>query len=148
MAYLVLKTLHIVFIIAWMSAVLYLPRILVNIAEAKDEPAVKARLELMGRRLYFFGHNLFGVAFVLGLTLWQGYRLWPDSLPSWGAAHWLWAKLGVVLVILAHFIWAGRQVKRSAHGESIPSARTLRIVNEIPLLLLVAVEYLVVAKPF
>lgn len=148
MAYLILKTLHIVFIIAWMSAVFYLPRILVNIAEAGDEPAVKARLELMGRRLYLFGHNVFGVAFALGLTLWQGWRLWPASLPNWGPAHWLWAKIGVVLVILAHFIWAGRTVKKSVRGEPIPSARTLRMVNEIPVLLLIAVEYLVLAKPF
>ena len=40
-AYLWTKTLHIVFVIAWMASLFYLPRILVNIAEAGDHPAVR-----------------------------------------------------------------------------------------------------------
>ena len=57
MGYLLTKTAHLVFVIAWMSTVFYLPRILVNIAEAGDAgsgegSAVRARLVLMGRRLY------------------------------------------------------------------------------------------------
>jgi putative membrane protein len=42
--------------------VLYLPRILVNLAEAGEHPAVRERLVLMGRRLSRFGHVLFGIA--------------------------------------------------------------------------------------
>ena len=51
MAYIWIKTFHIVFVIAWMAAVFYLPRILLNIVEAGDAPAVRERLLLMGRRL-------------------------------------------------------------------------------------------------
>ena len=50
-AYLAIKTAHLVFVIAFMASVFYLPRILVNIAEAGGEAAVHARLVLMGRRL-------------------------------------------------------------------------------------------------
>ena len=69
MAYFWIKTAHLVFVIAWMAAVFYLPRILVNIAEAGDVAVVRDRLVLMGRRLYRFGHMMFGFAFVLGLLL-------------------------------------------------------------------------------
>ncbi len=69
MAYLLTKTFHLVFVIAWMSTVFYLPRILVNLAEAGDAPAVRERLLLMGRRLYRFGHVMFGIAFVLAQAL-------------------------------------------------------------------------------
>ena len=55
-AYLWIKTAHVVFVMAWMGGVFYLPRILVNLAEAGNEPGVRARLLLMGRRLYRFGH--------------------------------------------------------------------------------------------
>ena len=72
MSYPWIKTLHILFVIAWMAAVFYLPRILVNLAEAGAQPDVRARLMLMGRRLYRFGHVMFGLAFVLGLVLWLG----------------------------------------------------------------------------
>ena len=37
----------------------------------------------MGRRLYRFGHVMFGIAVVLGLTLWLGYKFAP-ALPDLG----------------------------------------------------------------
>lgn len=139
MAYLLIKSLHIVFVIAWMATVFYLPRILINIAEAGNEPAVKARLELMGRRLYKFGHMMFGVALVFGLVLWFVYHI---------SGGWLHAKLALVAVMLAYFIWSGRALKRSVAGGRLPSSKALRIGNELPVLVLLAIVYLVVAKPF
>jgi putative membrane protein len=32
----------------------------------------------MGRRLYRFGHMMFGFAFLFGLVLWLGYRVVGD----------------------------------------------------------------------
>ncbi|RUL73975.1 CopD family protein [Dyella choica] len=143
------KTFHLLFVIAWMSAVFYLPRILVNIAEAGGDAAVQARLYLMGRRLYRFGHNLFGLAFALGLTLWQGWRVFPRQLPNVTASmHWIDAKLGLVALLLAYFVWMGRVLKRGEMGGALPSARTLRLLNELPVLVLLGVLYLVLAKPF
>ena len=139
MAYLLTKTLHLVFVIAWMSTVFYLPRILVNIAEAGDAADVRARLVLMGRRLYRFGHVVFGVAFVFGLALWLHFGI---------AGGWLHAKLLLVALILAHFIVAGRWLKGADAGKPLPSARTLRWFNEIPVLLLLVVVWLVLGKPF
>ena len=46
-AYLVVKTAHLVFVIAWMAAIFYLPRILLNLREAGDVPAVRERLLLI-----------------------------------------------------------------------------------------------------
>jgi putative membrane protein len=148
MTYLWIKSFHLLFVIAWMATVFYLPRILVNIAEAGDEPAVRARLVLMGRRLYRFGHSMFGLAFLLGLTLWQGWRAFPGVLPNFGDAHWLHAKLGLVALLLGYFIWSGRLLKRSGQGGALPSSKTLRIMNELPVLVLLGVIYLVIAKPF
>lgn len=148
--YILTKTLHLLFVIAWMAAAFYLPRILVNLAEAADEPpAVRARLVLMGRRLYRFGHNIFGIAFVLGLVLWLGPR-WIDALPPVVApgTGWMHAKLLLVGLLLAHFIVAGRWIKRSAAGGALPSPTALRWFNEIPVVLLLALIYLVLGKPF
>src|SRR4051794_11160068 len=91
-AYFLTKTLHVVFVIAWMSTVFYLPRILVNIVEAGADPAVRERLLLMGRRLYRFGHIMFGSALAFGLALWFGFHL---------DGGWLHAKLVLVLLMLA-----------------------------------------------
>jgi putative membrane protein len=122
-----------------MACVFYLPRILVNLAEAGDEPAVRARLLLMGRRLYRFGHTMFGIAFVLGLVLWLHFDI---------VGGWLHAKLAFVALLLAHFIVAGRWLKGVDKGRALPSATTLRWFNELPVVLLVVIVYLVLAKPF
>lgn len=138
MAYLWTKTAHLVFVMAWMASVLYLPRILVNIAEAGDEPAVRARLVLMGRRLYRFGHILFGFVVVLGLVLALHFGI---------VGPWLHAKLVLVLLMLGHFIVAGRWLKGVDAGRPLPSPTTLRWFNELPVVLLVMIVYLVIAKP-
>ena len=149
MAYLLIKSLHLLFAIAWMSTVFYLPRILVNLAESASEPAVQARLQLMGRRLYKFGHGMFGIAFLFGLTLWQGWRVFPQALPNVTASmHWIDAKLTLVVLLLAYFMWVGRMLKRSEKGSALPSSRALRWFNELPVLVLFGVIYLVIAKPF
>ena len=137
--YLWVKSFHLLFVVAWMSSVFYLPRILVNLAEAGEEPAVRARLALMGRRLYGFGHNMFGIAVILGGVLWLYFGM---------SGGWLHAKLVLVAALLAYFIVAGRWLKKAAAGGDLPSATTLRWFNELPLLFLIPLIYLVLAKPF
>ncbi len=149
MTYLLIKSLHLLFAIAWMATVFYLPRILVNLAETANEPAVQARLQLMGRRLYKFGHHMFGLAFLFGLTLWQGWRVFPATLQNMtGSMHWIDAKLTLVALLLIYFIWCGRLLKRTATGGTLPSSRALRWINELPVLLLLGVIFLVLVKPF
>ena len=139
MAYLLTKTFHLVFVIAWMAAVFYLPRILVNLAEVGDVPAVRERLLLMGRRLYRFGHVMFGIAYVLGLALWLHFHI---------SGGWLHAKLALVALLLVFYIITGRQLKAVAQGKALASPYALRWFNELPLPLLVMVVWLVLAKPF
>lgn len=137
-AYFWTKSLHLLFVIAWMATVFYLPRILVNIAEVGDAPAVRERLVLMGRRLYRFGHIMFGIALVFGLVLWMHFKV---------SGGWLHIKLTLIALMLAHFIVAGRWLKGVDKGRAPPSAKALRWFNELPVFLLLAVIYLVLAKP-
>ena len=138
-AYLLTKTAHLVFVIAWMAAIFYLPRILLNLREAGDVPVVRDRLLLMGRRLYRFGHVMFGFAVVLGAILWLHFDI---------AGGWLHAKLGLVALLLVHFILSGRWLNGVAAGKSPPSSVVLRWFNEGPVLVLAVIVWLVLAKPF
>lgn len=139
MAYLLSKAFHVLFVISWMACVFYLPRILVNLAEAGDVAPVRERLLLMGRRLYRFGHVMFGLMLLLGLSLWMHFGV---------SGGWLHAKLTLVAALLAYFIWTGRWFKRVAAGAALPSPKALRWFNEIPLLLAIPVLVLVYLKPF
>ncbi len=144
-----IKTFHIVFVIAWMATVFYLPRILVNLSETRGQPDVQARLLLMGRKLYRFGHHMFGLAFLFGLVSWLGYRVIPDfpTMVGQGTA-WLHVKLTLVVLILVHFIVTGRWLKGIEKGRTLPTSFALRLFNELPLFALIAVVWLVLAKPF
>jgi len=133
------KTAHLVFVMAWMGGVFYLPRILVNLTESSGQPEVQARLLMMGKKLYRFGHIMFGLALTLGLVLWLYFHI---------SGGWLHAKLTLVALMLAHFIVAGRWLKGIEKGRALPSSKALRWFNELPVLLLIAVVYLVLAKPF
>ena len=147
--YLWIKTFHLLFVMAWMASVFYLPRILVNLAEVEGQVLLQQRLVLMGRRLYRFGHVMFGLAFILGVVLWLGYRLIADfpTMVAMGSG-WLHAKLLLVVLIFAHYIVCGRWLKGIDKGRALPSSRALRLFNEVPLLLLIGVIALVLFKPF
>lgn len=150
-SYLILKTLHLIFLMAFVASTFYLPRILVNIAEAaNDGEAVRDRLVLMGLRMYRFGHMMFGFAFIWGLLMWQGYRISETWFPqAFATGAWLHVKLSAVLVMVGYFTYFGRKLKAFAKGQTtLPSARSLRFWNEVPLILLAIIVYMVVAKPF
>ena len=139
MSYPWIKTLHILFVIAWMAAVFYLPRILVNIAEVGDNTMLRERLVLMGRRLSGFGHMMFGIMVLFGATLWLHFKI---------GGPWMHVKLSLVAVLLFYYIATGRYLKRAAAGGKLPSSVFFRWYNEIPLLLAIPAIYLAVAKTF
>jgi len=139
MAYFWVKSLHLLFVIAWLAAVFYLPRILLNINECAGQPTVQERLVLMGKRLYRFGHVMFGFTFIFGMTLWLHFGM---------KGGWLHAKLLLVALLFAYFIATGVMLKKSAAGGKLMSTRALRWYNELPILLALGAIYLVIAKPF
>ena len=148
MSYPWIKTLHILFVTAWMASLFYLPRILVNIAEAGEQPAVRARLLLMGQRLYKFGHVMFGLLLVFGLLLWLGYRISPEAWPLVVSGGWLHAKLTLVAGLFAYYLFTARWMKRAAAGGALPGSTALRWFNELPIFLALGAIYLVIGKPF
>jgi putative membrane protein len=138
MAYVLLKSAHLLFVMAWVAAVFYLPRLLINFAEAGGNADVEARLLLMAKRLYRFGHVMFGLALFCGLGL----------IHSSGFGGWLHTKLLLVGLLFVYFILCYKRLLAAQQGKALPSPRALRWLNELPVLLLFAVIFLVIAKPF
>lgn len=138
-AYLLVKTFHLVFVIAWMATLFYLPRILVNLGEGGAHPEVRARLVLMGKRLYGFGHGMFGIALILGAVLWLYFGI---------AGGWLHAKILLVALLFVYFVLTGRRLKAIAAGGALPDPTRMRWWNEVPVVLLAGIVFLVLAKPF
>ena len=67
-----------------------------------------------------------------------------------GAFHqgWFHAKLALVLGLSLYHLWLAGYAKALARGERRLSGKQLRLLNEVPGLVAIAVVILVVVKPF
>jgi putative membrane protein len=137
---LVVKTLHIVFMVTWFAGLFYLPRLFVYHCVATDPIGIE-RFKVMERKLYRgIMTPAAALTLVFGFWLMFGYGI---------TGGWLYAKIALVLVLVAHHLWLGRLLAAFAADRNTHSDRFYRWINEIPALpILVAVVYLVVAKPF
>lgn len=135
---LTLKALHIVFVVSWFAGLFYLPRLFVNHAMVTDE-ATRERLALMERKLYRFMTPLAVLAIVFGLWLWLGHGF---------AGGWLHVKVGLVAGLVGYHLYCGKLINDLASGRNRRSHVWYRVFNEIPVLVLFAVTFLVVLKPF
>jgi putative membrane protein len=139
--YLWLLMFHLLSLIALMAALFYLPRLFVYHAMVPLDSEQARTFQVMERRLVRGIANPALVAtWVFGLLLaWQtGY---------W-AAHWLWAKVALVLILSAFHGECSRWRRQLADGTSTKSPRFFRVANEVPTVLLVFIVFLVVLKPF
>jgi protoporphyrinogen IX oxidase len=138
--YLWIKAFHIVFVASWFAGLFYLPRILVNLAQVKDDsPAERERLIVMGQRLYRFASLLMVPALALGVWMWLGYGV--------GGA-WLHAKLVVVLAVIGYHHVCRSLLRQFENCSNRRSERWFRVFNEVSVLLFIAAVVLVVVKPF
>lgn len=142
-AYPWLKSLHIIAVIAWMAGLLYLPRLYVYHAGVPIESSRAAMLEIMERRL------LRGIM-LPAAAMTYGFGLLLAATPGVVEWHrgWIWAKLGlVVLLTLFHGMLAYWR-RDFAERKFSHSARFYRILNEVPTVLMIAIVFLAVMKPF
>lgn len=137
---LVVKTLHIWLVISWFAGLFYLPRIFVNLAMVPaDSMAERDRLLLMAGKLYKFMTPLGILAILFGLWLWFGYGF---------SGGWLHAKVALVAVLAGYHWHCGRLLTQFRRGSNARSHIWFRFYNELPVIILLAVLFLVVLKPF
>ncbi len=134
-----IKSLHVIFVVAWFAGLFYLPRLFVYHAEAPDSVS-RERFEVMERRLY---RGIMMPAMLLtlasGLWLWFGYGF---------SGGWLHAKVFLVALLLAYHFWMRRLMADLASDADRHTPVFYRWVNEAPMVLLAAIVILVVVKPF
>jgi putative membrane protein len=139
-ALLALKSLHIIFMVAWYAGLFYLPRLFVYHSMATDTISIE-RFKVMERRLYRGIMTPSAVlTVVFGVWLWLGYGF---------TGHCLHAKLTLVAILNAFHAWLGKLVADFAADRNRHGDKFYRWINEIPALpILIGVVFLVVMKPF
>lgn len=135
-----IKTLHVAFVVSWFAGLFYLPRIFVNLAMVPAESAAeRARLLLMAGKLYRFMTPLGILAVVFGLWLWFGFGF---------GGGWLHAKTLLVVVLIVYHLYCGHLLRRFVAGSIERGHIWFRWFNELPVIVLFVVVWLVIFKPF
>ena len=141
-AYLWVKALHMISVMAWMAGMLYLPRLFVYHCDAEMGSELSETLKVMERRLLRLIINPAMISsWVFGLTMLaaSGDVLWSQP--------WMIIKLVcVVLMSIAH----GEMAKWRKDFEADRNTRLqkfYRIANEVPTILMVVIIIMAVVQP-
>ena len=141
MTYLWLKAGHIIFMVFWLAGLFMLPRQMIYL-----HPATlgSAESELWGKRMGLLRKIILTpsivVVWILGLLLAQ-------TLSAWGEG-WLHVKLLLVLLLSGFHGYLVVQSKKMTAGERPLTEKQLRMLGEVPGILLALIVVLVVVKPF
>lgn len=138
-AFVWVKALHIMAVIAWMAGLFYLPRLYVYHASASEGGETSQTFKVMEAKLLRMIMNPAMIAaWVFGLALWIG----------WGAGAWMHAKFALVLAMSGYHGFLAKLRKDFELDANTRPEKFFRLINEIPTLLMVVIVILVVVKPF
>lgn len=138
--YLWIKAFHLVAVISWMVSLLYLPRLFVYHCGVAPGSEASETFKVMERRLLkAISNPAMAATWILGLVLVYQTQAWTEG--------WMHAKLFLVLLLSGYHGWLSKQVKIFAADSNQKPARTFRIANEVPTLLMIAIVILVIVKP-
>lgn len=136
-----IKAFHVVSVISWMAALLYLPRLMVYHCEAGTGSKQSKTFKVMERRLLRLIANPAIVA------SWAT-GLWLVFAGGHGWAGWVQGKLLLVVFLSTLHGLDAKWVKDFAADRNRRTARFYRIANEVPTLLMIGIVVLAVVKPF
>jgi putative membrane protein len=134
-----IKSFHIIFMVTWFAGLFYLPRLFVYHVMSKDDTS-RERFKVMERKL-FFGIMTPGALLTVGFGLW----LWLEYGISGG---WLHAKMALVALLVFYHIYCGKLMTDLRHDRNRHGHMFYRWLNEIPVVLLIAIVLLVELQPF
>lgn len=136
------KALHVIAVIAWMAAILYLPRLFIYHIGAEKGSVQSETFKVMERRL-------------------MAAIMTPAMIVSWGAglllvfvyemvdwsSIWPWIKAVAVLLLTGLHFYFVAQVRVFAEDRNTKAARHFRVLNEMPTLLMIIIVIMVIVKP-
>ncbi len=139
-----LKAVHVIFVVAWMAALLYLPRLFYyhqrETAANRDIQDLFVTMET--RLLQIIATPAMLGSWVFGLLL-----AMTPGVVEWGVG-WPWLKAAAILAMSWFHFWLAGRRRELAAGECLVSANRFRLMNEIPSILVVVIVVMVIVRPF
>jgi putative membrane protein len=142
MLYNVLRAAHIIFVIALMAGLLIYPRYKIHQLSSKPgDPLFETMKEASNRLRRIILNPSLILVWLIGLSM-----LWRN--PALLSQSWMHLKLALVLFLSALHGWLIGMGKKVDAGLIPVTPRRLRMVNEVPFLVMILVVVLAVVEPF
>ncbi|EIE50217.1 hypothetical protein AL036_12750 [Salipiger aestuarii] len=132
------KIIHLLCVMGWMTSIFAVPRAMIYWKREWSRLGAFGPLGDLTVRLYRFSAGLAVIA--AGTGLWLGWQ--------WDFVPWVHLKIGLVALLALHYGWTGRLVMRARKGIFTESDMFLRIFNEVSVIGVIAILWVVVTKPF
>ena len=140
-AYLWVKALHVISVIAWMAGLLYMPRLFVYHCQAQPGSNQSETFKIMERRLLRAIMNPAMIAsWVFGLWLYISLGAWTEG--------WAHAKLLFVVLLTVSHMFMARWRRDFELDQNQRPENFFRIANEAPTALMIGIVIFVIVKPF
>ena len=139
--YLIVKATHIIFVIALMAGLLMAPRLRIyQLSAQSGEPLFETMRDASRRLRLIILNPALVLVWVLGLAM-----VWMN--PALLDQTWFHVKLLLVLVLSGMHGWIISIGKKVDRGAPDISEKRLRMMNEVPFILVIAIVFLVILKP-
>lgn len=142
MAYLVVKSLHLIGVITWFAGLFYIFRLYVYHVENQNHSKTVDIFKTMERRLYY---AITWPAMVLTVTM--GVVLFLMN-PTVFESKWFYLKLVFLVLLFGYHFYSGYVRKRFLKDDIFLTSKQCRLINEVPTIVLLVVVPLAIIKPF
>ena len=140
---LLVKALHIIFMVTWFAGLFYLPRLFVYHAMSEDKISIE-RFKIMEHKLYFGIMTPGGLLTII-------FGIWTVYLYGWSAyagTFWLHVKTVCILMLIIYHLYCGKLLHDFKQDKNRHSHIWYRWFNEIPVIFLFIIVILAVVRPF
>lgn len=145
MAYLYLKSIHIIFVVSWMAGLFYIVRLFIYHVEANERPeseklTLQSQFEIMQHKLWYI---ITTPAMVLSVLAGIG-MIWVN--PNLLNMSWMLVKLAFVVGLLIYHFMCQQIMNKLKRGVFTWTSTQLRLWNELATIFLVAIVFTVILK--
>ncbi len=127
--------------VSWFAALFYMPRLFVYHAENIENEGFVEVVKVMEMKIYRY----IGLPAMWATVISGAYLAYEFGFSGNG---WIHAKISLVVLLMVYFLSLGRYRIQFLNNECSKSGKFFRAYNEVPTLLLLAIVFLVVFKPF
>ena len=138
--YLAIKAIHIISVISWLAALLYLPRIFSYHAQKNLSKETSEIFKIMEKKLAKIIMNpamIISLTFGIALIYIVGFN-----------QIWIHIKITILLFLFAFHGFLIKCCKNFANDKNKFSAKFFRLINEIPAVIMIIIVFIAIFKPF